>query len=233
MHLPVRGSIFVSPSPRPANLLLERLRIAVDERDGVQSLANARAVQFLGQRLTAASLATNAAVSALQKGAPAYAESVAQVGRQIRDAIAETRLLSHGLAPVALTEDGLSTALASLAESSSRGSGVRAIFEQREPISVSDGAVAGHLYRIAQEAVNNALKHATASEIRIGLERREGSLLLEVDDDGRGFEENAMRSGGIGLRVMRYRAQLIGGVLDLGPAPAGGTRVSCRVKLPT
>ena len=79
--------------------------------------------------------------------------------------------------------------------------------------------MAGHLYRIAQEAVNNALKHAAPSEIRIGLEQRDGELVLEVDDDGEGFAESALPNDGIGLRVMRYASELIGGTARnrLGP----------------
>ncbi len=100
------------------------------------------------------------------------------------------------------------------------------------PVCVADPEMAGHLYRIAQEALNNALKHAAPSEIRIGLEHRDGALLLEVEDDGSGLEEKASPNDGIGLRVMRYRARLIDGLLEIGAAPAGGTRISCRVRMP-
>jgi signal transduction histidine kinase len=185
----------------------------------------------MGQRLTAASMATNALVAALKADAPSLAERGEDIGRQLRDAIAEARSLSHGLAPVALVDDGLMAALDTLAESANRG-GVRCVFECPEPVQVADEAVAGQFYRIAQEAVNNALKHATPSEIRIGLERRGGALVLEVDDDGEGFDESAPGGAGIGLRVMRYRARLIGGALEIGSAPAGGSRISCRVTLP-
>jgi signal transduction histidine kinase len=177
-------------------------------------------------------MTANALVIAAQKaGAPELAERGEDIGRQLREAIADTRALAHGLAPVALADDGLMTALASRAESTSRGGTVRCVFECAEPVRVADAEAAGHLYRIAQEAVNNALKHAAASEIRIGLERRDGMLVIEVDDDGGGFDEKAEARDGIGLRVMRYRARLIGGVLEIGSAPAGGARISCRVKL--
>jgi signal transduction histidine kinase len=200
----------------------ERRRIGHDLHDG------------LGQRLTAASMGLNALVAALKaEDAPALAERGEDIGRQIREAIAETRSLSHGLAPVALVDDGLMSALVSLAESTSRGGTVRCVFECAEPIHVAEAEVADHLYRIAQEAVNNALKHAAPSEIRIGLERQNGALVLEVDDDGEGLNESAPLATGIGLRVMRYRARLIGGDLEIGSPPAGGTRVCCRVKLDT
>ncbi len=198
----------------------ERRRIGHDLHDG------------LGQRLTAASMTTNALIAALKADAPALAVRGEDIGRQLRDAIAETRSLSHGLAPVALVDDGLMAALGALAESTSRGGAVRGVFDCPEPVRVADATLAGQLYRIAQEAVNNSLKHAAPSEIRIGLECRDGALRLEVDDDGEGFDESAQPAGGIGLRVMRYRAELIGGVLAFGSAPAGGARISCDVKLP-
>jgi signal transduction histidine kinase len=198
----------------------ERRRIGHDLHDG------------LGQRLTAASMGMNALVAALKAEAPGFAERGEEIGGQIREAIAETRSHSHGLAPIALLDDGLMSALASLAQSTSRAGIVRCVFECAEPVRVADAEVADHLYRIAQEAVNNALKHATPSEIRIALDCLDDTLVLEVDDDGEGFEEHAPPVAGIGLRVMRYRTRLIGGDLKIGSPPAGGTRISCRVKLP-
>jgi signal transduction histidine kinase len=186
----------------------------------------------LGQRLTAASMATNALVAALQTDAPTMAGRGEELGRQLREAIGEVRALSHGLAPVALVDEGLMVALTALAESSSRGVAVRCVFECPEPVRLADDSIATQLYRIAQEAVNNALKHAAASEIRIGLEHRADAIVVEIDDDGVGFDESTSHRNGIGLRVMRYRAQVIGGTFAIGSAPAGGTRISCRVELP-
>ena len=195
----------------------EKRRIGRDLHDG------------LGQQLTSASMATNALVAAMKIDAPALAQRADDIGCRLRNAIADVRALSHGLAPVALADDGLMSALSALAESTNR-SGVRCVFECPKPVRVPDAEVAGHLHRIAQEAVNNALKHAAPSEIRIGLELRGGSLVLEVDDDGNSFDP-ATATTGIGLRVMRYRAKLIGGALEIVPAPAGGARVCCRVNL--
>jgi len=135
------------------------------------------------------------------------------------------------MAPVAMTEDGLMNSLTSLAEKTAR-CGVRCVFDCPRPVRQTDADVAAHLYRIAQEAVNNSLKHGAPTEIRIGLEQNERTLVLEVDDDGTGFPANGPDSGGIGLRVMRYRASLIGGEFQTDSAPAGGAHVSCRVLLP-
>lgn len=198
----------------------ERRRIGYDLHDG------------LGQRLTAASMTTNAFIGVLKEDAPKLTERGEDIGRQLREAIAEVRSLSHGLAPVALADDGLMSALTSLAEDTSRGGAVRCIFDCADPVRVANAETADHLYRIAQEAINNALKHAAPSEIRIGLECKDGVLVIEVDDDGEGFDETATAADGIGLRVMGYRARLIEGDLRIDSPPAGGTRISCRVKLP-
>jgi signal transduction histidine kinase len=186
----------------------------------------------LGQKLIAAALSTNALAGALESQAPALKKRAEEIAQQLRGAIAEARTLSHGLAPVELIDDGLMTALARMAGHTSRSSRTRCVFDCPSPVHIADAQIAGELYRIAQEAVANALKHAAASEIRIGLERRDGRVLLEVEDDGEGFEETVPQTGGIGLRVMHYRARLIDAALEIGAAPAGGTRVHASVKLP-
>lgn len=184
----------------------------------------------LGQQLTAASMSTNALVTAMNSEKSPLVGRAEDIGRQIRAAVVEARTLSRGLAPVALADEGLMAALSTLAEDTAR-TDIRCVLECPQPVSVPDAEVAGHLYRIAQEAVSNALKHAAPTEIRIGLERRDGAFVLEVDDDGEGIDESKATRGGIGLRVMRYRARLIGGILEIGSPPAGGTRISCKVPL--
>ena len=198
----------------------ERRRIGRDLHDGI------------GQQLTAVSLATSGLITALESAAPALVPQAESLGGQIRETIAAVRALSHGLAPVGLQDDGLMHALHELADSTERTTRLRCVFECPVPVSVPEAAMAGHLYRIAQEAVNNALKHAAPQEIRIGLERRNGAVVLEVDDDGDGLPERPARKGnGIGLEVMRHRAQIAGGSLEIGSAPAGGTRISCSIPL--
>jgi signal transduction histidine kinase len=199
----------------------EQRRIGADLHDGP------------GQQLTAASLATNGLITALESAAPALVPQAESLSRQLREILAEVRALSHGLAPVALADEGLIYALHELAEATTCSTGVRCIFDCPLPVSVPDIALAGHLYRIAQEAVNNAVKHASPHEIRVGLRRREHTLVLEVDDDGDGLPETLAAGGGIGLRVMRHRAQLIGGTFEVGSAPAGGTRIACYIPSPS
>ncbi len=197
----------------------ERQRIGRDLHDG------------LGQHLTAASMASGALARSLATGQSPLAERAEGIAGQLRAAIAETRSLSHGLAPIELADEGFMAALGALADSIRGRTAVRCVFECPQPVRVANIDTATHLYRIAQEAVTNALKHADASEIRIGLGQRDGALILEVDDDGDGFEPEAVppAATGIGLRVMRYRARLIGGDLVIGSPPAGGTRVACHI----
>ena len=193
----------------------EQRRIGEDLHDG------------LGQQLTAASLATNGLITALGTAAPELVPQAENLSRQLRESIAGVRAMSHGLAPVSLADDGLMNALHELAEATTRIASLRCIFDCPQPVRVPDLVLGGHLYRIAQEAVNNALKHAMAKEIRLGLERREDTLVLEVEDDGDGLPDSPSAEGGIGLRVMRHRAELIGGTLEIGSPPAGGTRIAC------
>ncbi|WP_075088738.1 sensor histidine kinase [Verrucomicrobium spinosum] len=178
-------------------------------------------------------MTANAMLEQLKSTGPLLTAHGELVAQQLREAIAEARSLSHGLAPVSLEADGLMAALRELATSVSRSGKVRCVLDCPQPVLLPNVETATHLFRMAQEAVNNALKHASASEIRIGLEVQGDNVILEVDDDGVGLDETPAPPGenregpGLGLRVMRYRAQLIDGQVDFGPAPAGGTRVRC------
>ena len=100
-------------------------------------------------------------------------------------------------------------------------------YQGTEPVASLDRAAPINLYRIAQEAVNNAIKHAGASHITIRLQQEEETLVLEVADDGRGLEAASRHSRGMGLRIMRYRASMIGGSLEYLPNTPSGTRVRC------
>jgi two-component system, LuxR family, sensor kinase FixL len=92
---------------------------------------------------------------------------------------------------------------------------------------VGEATVAIHLYRIAQEALNNALKHAQARRVVVRLTGRPGEIRVTVEDDGTGFDPEVVRTGGMGLRIMRYRAKMIAGRLEVRGREGGGTVVSC------
>ena len=195
----------------------ERRRIGHELHDGI------------GQQLTAVLMSINGLHDTLQAKAPAFAEHAQHASQSLREALAEVRGLSHGLAPVPLWEQGLEHALQALADITTRSSGVRCVFECTEPVTEISEATACNLYRIAQEAVNNALKHAAPGEIRIGLECRGGFLVLEIDDDGCGLPEVPAEGGGIGFRIMQHRAEVMGGRMEHGAPPAGGTRIAVHI----
>lgn len=202
---------------------LEREVLAVGERE--RHAIGADLHDGLGQQLTAIELM----IAGLKSDAadlPGLARGLDTVGKMLREAIAQTRFLSRGLVPLGSDSDALQIGLAELAQRMNALGAFRCVFECPEPVVVADTVVAGHLYRIAQEAVNNAAKHAGAKHIVIRLESQGDSLLLQVSDNGRGLTKGG---SGVGLGVMQHRAKLIGGELHL--TSKKGVQVTCRVPL--
>ena len=202
-----------------ALLEAQQQRLGQDLHDGVGQL-------LTGIRMLSQSLADRAAPSERLPGRiAAYAE-------QATDRIRE---IYRGLTPVQLFAEGLAVALDQLAEATGALPGVACTFEHETDAAENGRAGALghesmlHLYRVAQESTNNALKHARARHIRIALRERAGTAELEVRDDGRGFDVEAVREASLGLSSMRYRAQALGGRLDLASAPGTGTVVRCTV----
>jgi PAS domain S-box-containing protein len=140
------------------------------------------------------------------------------------------RDLSHGLQPVSPMPDGLVVALRELAEHVRKTYGLKARFVCPEPVVVSNAKVATHLYRIAQEAVSNAVKHSKCERISLWLKSAEGRVILGVRDDGRGLGPTANHQKGIGLKVMHYRAHAINGSIAMQHIARGGTEVVCTIK---
>lgn len=202
---------------------LEREVLAAGERER-QSIG-ADLHDGLGQLLTAVGLMCTALKEDTAVAQPAVAKSLEQMSGMLREAVAQTRYLAHGLVPVGGEPDALQTGLAELAARTNGLGRVRCQLECRRPVLLDDPMVTGHLYRIAQEAVNNALKHAQADRITIRLVQNDGRLLLEVKDNGRGLPET--RPAGVGLGLMRHRAGLIGAKLTIESKPRGGVTVTC------
>ena len=137
----------------------------------------------------------------------------------------QARSLARGLAPIDIDSAGLLRALQDLADRTQQTYDVRCVFECPQPVAITNSFRATHLYRIAREAVHNALKHAKAN--RIVIEVRDGdSVQLAVRDDGIGINSDRFTEGE-GLRIMRYRAGLIGGSISIKDATSGGTIVTC------
>src|SRR5437867_1408881 len=196
----------------------EQQRIGRDLHDG------------LGQQLTALELFSVSLAEELHAHAPKLVRPMKKMGEQLREAIRQTRAIATGLSPVSLHSDGLRSALCKLAESTCTVAKVDCKCVCDAPVEVQDPSAATQLYRIAQEAVNNALKHSRAETIRISLAKAAGQLELKVNDNGQGFSLSARTDSGLGLRVMRYRAELIGATLDIDTAPGKGTQIRCGIR---
>jgi PAS domain S-box-containing protein len=197
----------------------EQRRIGQDLHDGLcQQLAG---IELMSQVLE-------------QKLAPRSRADAARVGEiagHVRDAISQTRLLARGLSPVTLESEGLMSALQELASNTVKIFHIGCRFECSPPVLVHDPTAATHLFRVAQEAVSNAIKHGKATQVLIGLNRQRGRVVLTVSDNGGGFPKIIPTQKGMGLRIMQSRAGMIGGTLVTENNPAGGARVICSVAL--
>ena len=140
---------------------------------------------------------------------PRHAEAK-KIGGLLQKALAHTRGLARGLHPVAPEQGGFAKALETLAAQSGELFRVKCLFECDEAPPIDDEAISTHLYRIAQEAVSNAVKHGAAKKVRIQLTR----AALTITDDGSGLRE-PLQSEGMGMRIMRYRAEMAGGTLSV------------------
>ena len=191
----------------------EQRRIGQDLHDGLcQHLAG---IEMLSQVLAQK-------VAAVSADASARAEDIAGA---VREAISQTRLLARGLSPVTLEAEGLMSALAELAVNSEKIFRIRCTFDCPEVVKFDDHAAATHLFRIAQEAVSNAIKHGKAKNITIQLRADAERLRLKVIDDGKGFPEDFTTGNGMGLRIMQSRISMVSGSLTIERQPAGGTAV--------
>jgi PAS domain S-box-containing protein len=195
----------------------EQRRIGQDLHDG------------LGQHLAGIELMTEVLQSNLRSGRRAEADRASDITRHVREAIAQTKLLARGLAPVVLESEGLMSALQQLASNSSRMFHVDCEFHSNPPVLVDDLTVSTHLYRIAQEAVSNGIRHGKARRLEIHLKAPADRIVLMVKDHGAGFRPNG-KPRGMGLRIMQYRAGIIGGTLSIQRDLDGGTSVICSLR---
>ncbi len=163
-------------------------------------------------------------------------ETAMGLSRNLVETNRHVQQLCHGIMPVQVEVEGLRAALEQLATSTNDLQRVACRCRSSSSIAVANNTVATHLYRIAQEAVNNALKHSHATEIEISLSTLQGDIVLEVSDNGIGFDPNSLvratapgHSHGFGLEIMNYRAGIIGGQLRILRRGAGGMLVKCVV----
>jgi signal transduction histidine kinase len=195
----------------------EQRRIGQDLHDG------------LCQHLTGATLAgqvLEGKLAALNLSEAADANKVVEL---VEEGINLSRRLAKGLYPVEMEADGLMLALEEYAATSSELFKVSCCFECDSPVLIHDPATAGHLYRIAQEAVGNAIKHGKARNIFIRLDLSEESAMLSVKDDGVGLPEPLPQNRGMGLRIMAHRSGMIGGKFNARRNETRGTLVTCEL----
>jgi two-component system sensor kinase FixL len=205
----------------------EQIRIGQDLHDG------------LCQELTGATFALEVLEQKLATRAAPEMAGVRKVGEIIDQAIGHARALAHGLHPVTPDASGLAAALRELAAKVTATSHASCLFVvgDDDDVLVHDNVIATHVYRIAQEAIGNAVRHGRAKTIVLDLAAAHGWLRLTVTDDGVGFgrataaDGDGARGKGIGLRTMAYRARVVGGQLNVRPGERGGTVVSCAIPL--
>jgi len=194
----------------------ERRRLGQDLHDGVC------------QQVTAALLRCQALERRLERGGTVSSTDFAPLSSLLADTIDDARNVARGLCPLEPEPEALAPALRALTKRTQELAAVRCECTTAGDVRVADPATAQHLYRIAQEALSNAVRHAKASRIRLEFRGTDGEFTLQVEDDGVGLPA-AAPAGGMGLRTMMYRAEVLGGKLTLAPAAGGGTRVTCRV----
>jgi PAS domain S-box-containing protein len=193
----------------------EQRRIGQDLHDG------------LCQQLTGLGYLCNASCREVARVAPKEAESLRRIVEMLGQTIHQAHGLARGLHPVGLEADSLMLALNQLVTEFKAMYGVAIHFSCETPVFVEDNATAANLYRIAQEALSNALKHSQCSEIVVELAANAQGRWLSISDNGRGLPAEAPHGNGLGLETMRFRARSIGAQLKVEPNPRGGTTVLC------
>ena len=188
----------------------------------------------LCQQLTGAAFSAEILARKLQAKAPDAVPAARKLADEIDQAITQARTLARGLNPMEVHADALAAALDDLAGKISSTFGVTCRFLRRgdgEGVPGDNNTAATHLYRIAQEAISNAIRHGGAKKIEVTLRAEGGSLSLSVADDGKGFDPHdgaaapQEKPAGIGLQTMSYRAKMISGILDVRPGRRGGVVV--------
>jgi len=178
----------------------------------------------LGQQLTGLGML---ATSLLNKASKPEHLLATRLASGLQDAMAQVRALSRGLMPVDIDAEGLAGALEILVNEVRTQSNIDVSMTIKERIRVLENSSAIHLYRIAQEALNNAIKHAGASHIEVSLGRAGKRGYLSIRDNGRGFDGLAHKSRGLGLRIMQHRCGMIDAEFSIESSALHGTEIKC------
>lgn len=152
---------------------------------------------------------------------------VSSLSDGLKESTHQVNLLSHGLVPVEVDADGLRVALSELTTRVSLQHGVKCEFQSKGQVRISDNSMATHLYRITQEAISNAINHGKPDKIKISLSGSKKIITLKVTDDGSGISGDSTEHAGRGLRIMNYRAGLLGANLNITRGKRSGTKITC------
>jgi signal transduction histidine kinase len=206
---------------------LERQILRTSERE--QQRIGRDLHDSLGPHLVSIGYAATFLANELRQREQPEAAKAEQICKLAGDAGSLARDLARGIFPVQMDGAGLAMALKDLASTTSRLTGISVSFYEMEDILIEDPEDGIHLYRIAQEAVNNAAKHGGPRKITIVLSKIQDSLRLTVADDGKGLGPSPDGMRGMGLDSMRSRARVLGGELNIDSNPGEGTIVSCEM----
>ncbi len=196
----------------------ERQRIAQDLHDD------------LGSHLTGVDFRLKALTTRLLKqGNEKEADYCRAVQNLVQDAVRKTRCIAKGLHAVGGHPEDLKAALKEMVESIRDTSNTHCQLRCPQPVLIPDSILSNQLYRIAQEAINNAVKHSESTRITVSLSESEDKISLSVTDNGTGFDRLEHGSQGLGLHIMKYRTAAIGGFLNISRRKSGGTKVVCKI----
>ena len=193
----------------------EQRRIGQDLHDG------------LGQHLTGVAFLSKGMAQKLASRNLSEAEEALQIAELVNQAIVVTRNVARILNPIKLDQGGLLPALTELASSTERLFKVRCRIDAPIPLQISDKNTSTHLYRIVQEAVDNAIKHGQASNVVITFSKSNDQINMSIKDNGLGLSNEIGKTQGMGLSNMEYRAKMIGGHLKMSSDSGNGTTVTC------
>lgn len=198
----------------------ERRRIGQDLHDG------------LGQMLTGIGLMSRNLASKLESEEHELGSQAREITTLIQEADQHARELARGLVPVEFDSEGLVTALERLASHAEKLFRIKCTFQATGEPVFDDSTHVTHLYRIAQEAISNAVKHGNATHVEVRLTGAAPHSRLRIDDNGDGFSENWDQKSGLGVRTMQFRAGLIGAILDITGSSSGGATITCTIPNP-
>jgi signal transduction histidine kinase len=196
----------------------EQRRLGEDLHDG------------LCQHLVSTAFAARRLAAKLGDRSLPEAEDAAEIAELLGAAISQARDVSRGLCLVPLEAGGLASALEEFATQVRSRHRIACQFVEQASIPALEETVGTNLFRIAQEAVNNAIKHGQAKQITVTLSADPRQIWIEVEDDGIGFRAEVAPGRGMGLHMMNYRARMVAAAFNIGPRAGGGTRVTCSVR---